>query len=364
MIEKIIKVGFVALVMLCSIQTAYASELFYSGDIIVDSIVADVSIDTNATVIVEYKLVNEGEKEETVDLAFSGFPVQLWVGDEKLYNPVVFKPKEEKIIKVTYTTTVGGETTKVFSFNPTLTFNGRANSKRVKSFFVEILLPMSIKKIIGANKDYYGKGVNEEGRVFYVWAFDDIYPTMLCIRWSVLDVDLSVEKKASPQKITVPNQVITVEIILANKGGKEVYNIVLIDDYVPSDFEAVEPLEEFIVPPGNQSDPRLFWIREIGKLKSGEIRTITYSVRYIGDVSQIYDFDLKPSTVIVNGHLVAVSNEVTMSKMVGATLVEEAFEVPEKQEGFPTQYLVVGAIIAIIALLAVVYLMRRRKKEE
>jgi len=36
----------------------------------------------------------------------------------------------------------------------------------------------------------------------------------------------------------------------------------------------------------------------------------------------------------------------------------------EKAKGFPTQYLVIGAIIAIIILLAVAYLLRRRKNEE
>jgi uncharacterized repeat protein (TIGR01451 family) len=364
MIEKIIKTGLVAFVMLCLVQTASASGLFYSGDIIIDSITANAEIDTNATVIVEYTLINEGDKEETVDLAFSQFPVQLWIGDEKLENPVMFKPKEEKMITLGYVTTVGGNTTKVFSFNPTLTFNGKANSKRVRSFSVGILLPDGIKKIIGANKEYCSKEIGGKGRVLYKWVNNDIYLTTLTVRWSVLDIDLSVEKKASPQKITAPNQTITVEIALENMGDKEVNNIILTDDYVPSDFEAVEPLEEFTIPKVNASDPRLFWIKRIGKLQPGEIRAISYSVRYIGDVSQIYDFDLKPSTVIVNGHLVAVSNEVTISKMVGATLVEEAPEVPEKTKGFTTQYLVIGTIIAIIILLAGAYLLRRRKKEK
>jgi len=364
MIEKGTKIAFVAFVVLCLVQTVSVSELFFDGDIMIDSIIANIEIGDNATVFVQYTLINEANKEETVDLAFSQLPVQLWIGDEKLENPVVFKPKEEKTIKLGYITSVGGNTTKVFSFNPTLTFNGEPNSKRVRSSSVGILLPDGIKKIIGAKKEYYSKEVGMKGRVLYKWIDNDIYPTTLTIRWSTLDVNLDIVKKASPQKITAPNQTITVEITLENMGDKEVNNIILTDDYVPSDFEGVEPLEEFTIPKVNASDPRLFWIKGIRKLQPGEIRTISYSVRYIGDVSQIYDFDLKPSTVIVNGHLVAVSNEVTISKMVGATLVEEAPEVPEKTKGFPTQYLVIGAIIAIIAVLAVAYLIKSRKKEE
>jgi hypothetical protein len=197
MIEKIIKVGFVALVMLCLVQTASASGLFYSGNIIIDSIIANAEIDTNATVVMEYILINEGDKEETVDLVFSQFPVQLWIGDEKLENPVVFKPKakEEKMITLGYATTVGGNATKVFSFNPTLTFNGKPNSERVRSSSVGILLPDGIKKIIGANKDYYNKSTDDNGRAFYTWVNNNIYPTTLNVKWSTLDVNIGIVKK-------------------------------------------------------------------------------------------------------------------------------------------------------------------------
>lgn len=346
-IIKSIKIVFVLIVALCLVQTASASGLFYDGSVTAESINANIVIDTNAIISVEYTLINEGDEDENIVLGFNG------------KNETVFiKQKEMKTINLTYTATVDGDVTKTFSFNPILTFNGKPNSKRVKTFFSEIVLPGGIPKIIWTNKNYASKGVNNDGRVFYSWAYNDIYPTTLTVKWSTLDVDLSIIKEAYPQQITAPNQTINIKIIIENKGSKEVNNITLIDDYVPSEFEAIEPMDElFFMSGGNTTDPRLFWKKNIDQLRPNEVRNITYSIKYIGDVSQIYNFELKPCVVIVNGNLIGVSNEVTISRMVGVGAGKEKTETPE----FPIPYLVIIIVIIVLGLIIVLFQSKKIK---
>jgi hypothetical protein len=323
MISNRVKTTFLAPLVLATLQMFSADGPFYTGKVVIETIDAHISIDDNATVIVEYTLVNEGDKEESIDLAFQQFPVQLWIGDEAVQNGVSFNPTEKKIITLAYVTDVEGETTKAFSFNPALTFNGQVNSTRVKTTLVEILLPYGIHHLIGSNKEWTYEEVGLNNRVSYRWAYNDVYPTTLTVQWSTLDIDLSVQKNASPQKITEPNQILNIEILVQNKGDLAVNNIVISDDYVPYEFEAYEPLEEFSLQESTQSDPRLYWVKQIEVLQPGESRSLNYSVRYVGDVSQIFDFDLRPCIVLVEGNLIGVSNTLTLSKMVGAEAAGE-----------------------------------------
>lgn len=345
-IIKYIKIVSVLIMAWCLVQTASASGLFYDGNVTAESINANIVIDTNALISVEYTLVNEGDEDENIVLGFNG------------KNETVFiKQKEKKTINLTYTATVDGDVTKIFSFNPILTFNGKPNSKRVNTIFSEIVLPSGIQKIIWTNKNYASKGVNTNGRVYYSWADSDIYPTTVIVKWSTLDVDLNIIKDASPQEIKLPNQTISIKIIIENKGGKEVNNITLTDDYVPSEFEAIEPIDEFFMSGGNTSDPRLFWKKNIDKLSPNEVKNITYSIKYIGDISQIYNFELKPCVLLVNGNLIGVSNEVTISRMVGVGAGKEKTETPE----FPITYLIIIIVIIVIGLIIVLFKSKRIK---
>ena len=72
-----------------------------------------------------------------------------------------------------------------------------------------------------------------------------IYPTTLCLKWSILQVDLSVEKSVTLREITAPNQMIDIEINLHNRDDTTVNRISLTDQYVAFEFAAVDPLWEF-----------------------------------------------------------------------------------------------------------------------
>jgi uncharacterized repeat protein (TIGR01451 family) len=289
-------------------RVALANDLFYVGDIFIYYMNIRVEADDEAVVNVVYLLANRGSAEEEVDLKFAQSPVSLQVEGEELSNPVVFRSGESKYVYLTYNLDITGDTTKMLCLDPTLLFNGKPNNQPTQALLIEILLPEGVSALAWSNQE-----PDEEyflgSRKFYSWSGAGIYPTTLCLKWSTLQVELSVEKKASPQEITAPDQVINLEITVQNKGDAVVNNISLIDQYIVSEFEAVEPSEEF-----GEQETMLFWIKNIDSLGPGETKTLAYSVKYTGLSPDSYEFDLSPCLVTVDGYLVSVSNKVRMSQ--------------------------------------------------
>lgn len=345
---------------LCQFQAASASDLFYEGDIVIESIGIRVEAGGEATVNAVYLLSNRGSEEEEVDLQFAQSPVPLQADGEELDNPVVFKPGERKSINLACKLDITGETTKMLTLDPTLLFNEKPNAEPAKALRIKVLLPEEIPGLAWANQEPDEEG-SEGGRKFYLWSGIDIYPTILSLKWSTLKVELGVEKRASPQEITAPDQIINLEITVENKGDTAVNNIALIDQYVAFDFEAVEPLEEF-----GKRETMLFWSKKIDSLGPGETRTVAYSLKYIGFSPQSYEFDLKPCVVTVDGHLVSVSNKVRMSQSGEAMPPPEGQQAPKEPEAAPLHYPglpLVGGIILILAILGgAVYSIRRRRR--
>jgi hypothetical protein len=346
---------------LCHFQVALASDLFYVGDIAIESIGIRVEAGDEATVNAVYLLTNRGDREEEVNLQFAQSPVPLRADGEKLDNPIVFKPGERKSINLTCKLDITGETTKVLSLDSTLLFNGKPNSEPTKVILIKVLLPDGVSGLAWANQEPDEEGF-EGGRKFYSWSSFDIYPTTLCLKWSTLKVELGVEKRASPHEITAPDQIINLEITVQNKGDTTANDIALSDQYVASDFEAVEPLEEF-----GRRETMLFWVKKIDSLEPGETKALAYSVKYIGFSPRSHDFDLKPCVVTVDGHLVSVSNKVRMSQSAEAMPPPAAPEAPPEPEAAPVHYPslpLIGGIILILAIIIVLAVLLKRGKKE
>jgi len=339
-------------------QVALTSDLFYVGDIIIDSIGIRIEAGDEATVNAVYLLTNHGSEEEEVDLQFPQSPVPLEADGEELGNPVVFRPGEGKSINLTCSLNITGETTKMLTLDPTMLFNGKPNSEPTKALLIKVLLPQGISGLAWTNQEPAEEGF-EDGRKFYSWSDADIYPTPLCLKWSTLQVELSIEKTATSQQITTPDQIINLEITIQNKGDTAIKNIGLTDEYVVFDFEGVEPLWEF-----GKREPWLFWMKNINSLEPGETKTLAYSVKYVGFSSQSYEFDLKPCVVTVEGHLVCVSNKVRMSQAGGAMPNPTDTEFPTKPDAgsfhFPSLPLL-GGIILILAIARGGYVIWRRR---
>lgn len=343
---------------LCPFQVALASDLFYTGDIIIDSIAIRVEADDEATANAIYLLRNYDSLNEEVDLQFAQSPVQLEVDGEELSNPVAFKPWEKKSINLTDNLNITGETTKTLSLDPTMLFNGKPNSEPTKALLIKVFLPQGITSLAWANQEPDEEGF-EDGRKFYSWSGVDIYPTILCLKWSILQVELGIEKSVTPQEITTPNQIMNLEITLQNKGDTTVNRISLTDQYVAFEFAAVDPLWEF-----GEQGPWLLWTKNIYSLEPGETITLAYSVEYVGFSSQSYDFDLRPCVVTVDGHLVVVSNKVRMSQSGAEIPTPTDSDIPTESEAEPLHFPslpLLGGSILIVAIVRVGYLIWKRK---
>jgi hypothetical protein len=358
----------IVLIVMVSLLTvpgkAHAQQIFYDGDIVIDTIRADIVIEDEAGVFIEYLLVNEGDEEETVSLAYPSVPVQLLSGDQMVGDALVIGPHEEMRISLSYVDEISEEATRSFSFSPGLTFNEMPNGHRVRRYAVGILLPEGVNKIIGSNKPYSAMKLTDQGRAYYTWDFTDVYATSLSILWSTLGVDLSVEKSVSPERITSPDQVLQVEVTVQNQGSEAASNITLTDDYVPSDFEAVEPLDNFNLTDLEQSDPRLFWSHTIDVLQPGDTQTFRYAVRFVGDTSTIHDFMLSATRVTVDDQFVGVSNQVRLSKLVGAQLASELMEgheAPTPSSLLPLLLAGLGVLLGVVMVLVGVILFRRQR---
>jgi hypothetical protein len=344
---------------LCPFQAALASDLFYEGNIIIDSIGIRIEANDEATVKAIYLLTNRGSEDEEVDLQSAQSPVPLEEDGEELSNPVSFRPGERKFINLTYKLNITGETTKMLFLDPTMLFDGKPNSEPAKALLIKVLLPQGINGLAWANQEPDDEGL-EDSRKFYSWSGVDIYPTILCLKWSTLQVELSVEKSVRPQEITTPGQIINVVITIENKGDTVANKIGLTDEYSAFDFEAVEPLWEF-----GRQESWLFWRKNIGSMAPGEIRIFAYSVRYTGFSSQSYDFDLRPCVVTVDGHLMYVSNKLRMSQRGGETPAPTDSEVPIEAEAQPLRFpsvTLLGGILLILATLRGGYLIWRWRR--
>ena len=343
---------------LCPFQVALASDLFYRGKITIDSITIRVEADDEATVNAIYLLTNRGSYNEEVDLQFAQSPVSLEADDEELCNPVEFKPYEKKSINLTCNLDINGQTTKTLSLDPTMLFNGKPNSEPTKALLIEVFLPLGINSLAWANQEPHKESF-EDGRKFYSWSGVDIYPTILCLKWSTLQVELSVEKSVTLREITTLNQIIDIEINLQNKGDTTVNRISLTDQYVAFEFAAVDPLWEF-----SEQGPWLLWMKNVYSLEPEETGTLAYSIKYVGFSPQSYDFDLRPCIVTVDGHLVVVSNKVRMSQRGAEIPAPTDSDIPTESEAellhFPSIPLLSG-IILILAVVRTGYLIWRRK---
>jgi len=355
---KIAVIMVLLLSTLCPFQVALASNLFYVGDIIIDSVSIRVEADDEATVNAVYILANRGSQHEEIDLRFAQSPVPLELNGEELGNPVVFRPGERKSVNLTYDLNITGETTKTLSLDPTMLFNGKPNSVPAKALLIEVLLPEGISGLVWANQQPDEEG-SEDGRKSYSWSGADVYATPLSAKWSTLQVELGIEKNASPQEITTSDQIIVVEITIENKGETAVEDIAVVDQCMALDFEVAEPSYEF-----GKQEPWLFWRKNINSLAPGEIMTLAYSVKYTGSSSQDYVFELKPCVVTVGGHLVSLSNRVKMIQTGWATPAPTDSEVPMGSEAEPLHFPSVpllGGIILILAIARGVYFIWRRR---
>jgi hypothetical protein len=296
----------------CICPTVWAADLFYNGSIGIDSIRADVDLQDTGSVTLVYTLSNRGSAPETVTVEYWNTSIPLYIGNAPVRNPVPLRAGERQSFVVQYRQEIRAQEPKTFTLDPTLLFNGAFTPGTIGEYTVALVLPDGVKALLTSNKGYQSRSTTDKGRVQYGWKFGDDYPTVLTVKWPSTGIDLVLTKSVSPQTITEQNRALRVEITVQNQGVGSVDNLTLSDDFVPSDYEAIEPKSEFFSSDLNRSDPRVIWRKNVGVLNPGETKRAMYSVKYLGNLSLYTFIDLPPTSAYQNRILVGVSNSVSV----------------------------------------------------
>jgi hypothetical protein len=304
---------------------------FYDGHIIVDDISTHITLDDSAQIVVEYTLVNTTKEPVQVSTRYADTSAKLSQDGMDLVDPLAFDPGEVKKITLHTKVEIQGENLRSFSFNPNLTFDGKRHGLPVTHLLTTVVLPSGINRFVSEPEIAFEKAIDEAGRIVYSWEQFDLYPSTIRLSWSVSGIDLRIIKQVQPAQITEPNQILHFSVSVVNEGDQAVENISLEDDFDPLEYKTVGSQSALWLSESPESDSRLFWQVEIDRLQPGELKSYDYKLRYIGDVSMIHGFTIKPCMACVDGDLVAISNRVAMDKLVGAVKVSPEAEVPQDQ---------------------------------
>jgi hypothetical protein len=219
--KVVLAVALAFISILCACQAASARELFYSGNIVADSIGINMDIgDEEAAISLIYLLVNRSTEMEEINLEYPAAPASVTTDGEALANPVVFYPGDRKAVTIDFKLDTKGDTSKSITLDPTLLFGGNPNSEPAGALTISASLPAGVTGLTWASQEPDEESI-ENGRYHYTWKDTDVYPTQLTVTWSTLGIDLSIEKSASPMEITQADQVIMVEITLTNNGVQD-----------------------------------------------------------------------------------------------------------------------------------------------
>ncbi|MFO7944238.1 MAG: hypothetical protein R6U51_08075 [Anaerolineales bacterium] len=346
---------------LLPVRPAAAQSLFYEGEVIVESISTKITLSDQAVVETEYVLLNQGDQEEQISVQLADPAAREHLVYFFVSDPLTIQPKERKILLSKYTLPLPEGDFPSFTYHLALEFDGKPLAHSTNQIETEIILPEGVHQIIGSNKTFTDPEVDEQGRSHLFREVWNQFPTQTSLKWSRLGIQLQVEKSIQPQKIMEPNQTLEVHLEVVNTGDAPLESITLRDDFSPSMFEGVSPEEEFTLTDPNESDPRLVWEVEVPSLESGEKKIFEYTLRYQGDVSQIYDFDVESTVVLWNGRAVALSNPVRMAKLAGAQEVKPRGHFLYSDAFQWILYSAAGLLLVAAVIIAVVVVKRLRR---
>jgi hypothetical protein len=363
MIRRMLLTSTFVLVVLSWVYPSHAESPLYDGPILIDSIIVHVMLDEDAQVEAKYILVNSIKETAQVSLSHSDNSAELTVRDSPIQDPLIFRPGESKTITLRITTGIEGENLRSFSFNPSVLLDGKRHSQVVNFYTTTVVLPEGVERFISETQTNVHREIDETGRAVYTWEYFSLYPTTFHLMWSAMDVELQLLKQVQPARITKPDQVLTIFVTVENHGDQVVNNISLVDDFDPTEFEAIQPVGEFIHSESSDSEPHFYWRVDIDQLERGEVKSYEYEVRYIGDVSMIHNFTIKPCVARVDGNMVSISNPVSLSKLVGAVKVFPEIEAPQEIVETPSilPLVIVGGALGIALIFIGLYMAWRRR---
>ena len=267
---------------------------FYSGNVVITSFKADVNIQENANVVLNYTLTGN----EKVNLNFNNVPesAEIKINNQNYPKNFDLEINGDISIIVQYSTGIGAGTPKQFSLNPNILFNDMVNSNRINNYLIKIKMPIAVNEFLSSSEKPTYVEV-EGGRKTFFWEKINAYASALSITWHELNINIDVERIV-PSIIT---DEFTVRNIIRNNGG-DISNVKLVQSFLESSFDPVAPVEEFErIQAGN--DRRLEWKKEVSSIPGGTAIEFSYKLKLLNRGENVV---FRPLYVYVDNVLVKV----------------------------------------------------------
>ena len=266
------------LLLLCIvlISPVYA---FYDGPIKIDSIDQYIDIEEKVYVKSYYVLNNSQESETAVSLGFRDIPEDARISlDGKELDPLqTFEAGQVKTILVEYYIDPESEDDiKYAQIDPIMLFDDMINAEQVRLYSITIKLPRTVFTFDSSLEKPIKEFIEAERKVL-IFEKNELYPLPINMRWEYPDIFV---EKIVPEEITKVDETIPVIIKITNRNDKKVEKIVLKEIILSSDFEILEPYEDFYYSKDDiDYESNYLWENKIKVLNPKETKEISYNLK-------------------------------------------------------------------------------------
>ncbi len=185
---------------------------------------------------VELSLAHEAEPQlRAAALGAGGVTIrQLAPRVEHGVAALALEPRERQCLEELHTEAVLGHRTKDYLFLPLLQFDGALPSHELEKYKVSFRMPKSAKRIIATQPAPTSIRKTDSG-VVYEFSMADSFPLPISIKWTELDVDVSITKEV--HRLTGGEVAVT--LTTENHGQRPTPELLLEEDYSAGDIEPV-----------------------------------------------------------------------------------------------------------------------------
>jgi hypothetical protein len=268
----------------------FASAGFYYGNVSITNVRININISgEDVKINSDYTLMNLGNADESVLLAFPGYPADKIVSlnGVPLSGALSIKTRETKMFGVSANYKVSGGN-KMLNYDPDVYINGGAIAKGANKIDTYLFFASANAKITSSKYEF--TKVPASSGQYYLSSRTDAFPTNAYIGWVESSAKLNVSRSISD--VTGVGSNFTVIVKVKNIGEDSVSNIRLKDSLLARYFNSLQPQGDFNFISEEMSDSVYLWEKNISSLAPGQEAAFQYSGK-IGSLEGIYFVPLK-----------------------------------------------------------------------
>lgn len=276
-------------------ESPKSNQVFYSGNIYINKVSGKISLYENKEpeISMELQLLNKENKMEDFSIGFrQGIAVRDKIDKSGTLN-----------LKPAFTIDNKKGIVQKIEIDLTPLINNQIPAQTIGSLEFQVNLPENYM-LIRANKPF--KLSKSDHGTTLLFNERNKYLTPLVLVYNTSGMGVSIEKTVTSGKIS--KGPVTFKLKIVNTGKKELYNILMEDNFDPRDFSASGT--EFSDYKGDVNDSRIIWKKNIPFLKPGESTELSYTLNANFEVK---DVSLNSTKATVDKNiLIGVSNKISL----------------------------------------------------